>query len=372
MNKNGCYYRIEQLAHLALPSQVFIPAVLQELHFHISALSSTFCWIDAQGQLYNIFDEKLDIHVIDEFIASINQTASDNKAGTVSWISQIDEVITTYEMTGQNAHLADFYQKVVMPPGYDNTCFIPIQHNGGNIGLLMVHRLKDDAAFSPQEQQNLTVIATIIASGMTQQPRKSVMQMDGWEQGLLTVDEDGNLLNACDVGMKLLMLAHTDQIDKRIRAYPTVGSVFKNLPELIKSLFATYGNRSEFPNPVLTTSNAWGDFSIHGFLIADHTDNNSKQIGLTISKQEPFILKLFHRIKRLNLTSRQETVGLLYATGQQHHDIAETLGLSLFTVKEHVHNLSVTLKIHSRSELIELILCDIKPEILATAIAEKA
>jgi len=265
-------------------------------------------------------------------------------------------------MFGKNPHLAEFYKKVLIPMGYYNTCFVPVQHKGKNIGILMVHRQKNDTPFNLAERKQLSHIASIISTGVDHNPQQSVMQMDGWDQGLLTVDCSGKLLQSCNMGMKLLMLAHTDQIDDRIQAYPPVGSVFNGLPGLLKSLSSatTQGNKS--PNPVLTTRNAWGDFNLRAFLVNDYPDRKNQSIGLIISKQEPFILRLFHRIKKLGLTPRQETVGLLYAAGFQLQQIADVLELSLFTIKEHVHNLCIQVGIHSRSELIELILCDLKPE----------
>jgi len=366
MNKIECCYRIEQLVYLGMPSQIFIPAVLQELHHNIPALSNTFCWIDAKGNLCNIFDEKLDTHVIDEFISSLIHTADENRVNTINWVSQIKSVITSKDMFGKDSHLAEFYKKVLIPMGYYNTCFVPIQHQGKNIGILMVHRHKDDAPFNQTERQQLPNIASMIAEGMTQKPRKLILHMDGLDQGLLTVDQSGKLLQGCNMGMKLLMLAHSDTIDDKLHSYPPVSTVFRELPALIKALTAINVYSSKFSNTVLTTSNAWGNFNLRCFLVNDYANRKNKPVGLIISKQEPFILRLFHRIKIFGLTPRQETVGLLYASGFQHQQIADVLKLSLYTVKEHVHNLCEHLEIQSRSELIELIICDLNPEFTAT------
>jgi DNA-binding NarL/FixJ family response regulator len=73
-------------------------------------------------------------------------------------------------------------------------------------------------------------------------------------------------------------------------------------------------------------------------IIEDKAGRRSTQIGLNIR--------------------RQETVSLLYASGDHHQTIAEKLNLSLYTVKEHVKNITDRLDIHSRADLIELILCD--------------
>jgi DNA-binding NarL/FixJ family response regulator len=85
---------------------------------------------------------------------------------------------------------------------------------------------------------------------------------------------------------------------------------------------------------------------------------HSQRLCFNISWQEPFILKLFHRIKRLKLTPRQETVILLYTKGEPQQIIAYKLNLSVNTVKEHIKNICERLKVGSRGDLIERILCD--------------
>lgn len=359
MEKIQCCYRLEQLAGLGLPSQIFIPALLQELHHDIPSFSNTFCWQNNQGKLSNIYDEVQNTRASRDFITSMSSTKHDKYRHTIDWVSQLEQATTSFEQYGHNPYIAKFYKTVLLPLHYFNSCFIPIFHTETHkrLGVLMIHRQKDEPDFSVQERNQLQNIATLIAQGLQQSQTKNLYTTDGWEQGLLIVNHNSELNYACSMGEKLLSLACTSRFDATTEHMNDL-TIFKGFSSLIKNLLNAKCNDAGDFNPTLATANAWGEFKLRGFLIKDMTGKRSNQIGLNIRWQEPFVLKLFHRIRTLKLTPRQETVGLLYAAGNQHQTIANKLNLSLYTVKEHVRNISARLGIRSRADLIELILCD--------------
>lgn len=59
-----------------------------------------------------------------------------------------------------------------------------------------------------------------------------------------------------------------------------------------------------------------------------------------------------------DLTAREREVAELLATGLSNADIADRLYLSIYTVKNHVSNILMKFGVHSRTELIALILND--------------
>jgi DNA-binding CsgD family transcriptional regulator len=109
--------------------------------------------------------------------------------------------------------------------------------------------------------------------------------------------------------------------------------------------------------PILQLNSIWGSFEISGYPVIDTLGQRAPQVYLRICWQVPFALKLFHQIPNLQLTQRQEVIALLYATGEPTKTIASQLGLSLYTIKEHVQNIFDRLGIHTRAELIEYTIC---------------
>jgi len=270
----------------------------------------------------------------------------------------MDAPTTTSDCYGNCPYLADFYNTVLIPYGYFNSLFIPINQpeTRTRLGVLMVHRSRGEANFTQQEREYLLHVAEIIAYGLSQPALDSISTMDGWEQGLLIVDKNRQLQFSCSTGKKLLALA-TDSIpNNRSNGEVRDLSIISGLEPLIERILISDKHKSINLDSTIKITNTWGEFILRGFLINDSSDNSPK-ISFNISLQEPFVLKLFSRIKILNLTPRQETIALLYAAGDQHKIIADKLDISLHTVKEHVKNICDRLGICSRSDLISHILC---------------
>jgi len=353
-------HRLEQLAHMGLPEQIFIPALLQELHHSIPSLSNTFCWQDDKGQLNNIYDESLSTDAIDNFITALSSTKPDKYTHTTKWVSEIDKITSTREFYGQCPQIAEFYKTILLPLGYQNSCYVPIHcpQSGHRLGVLMIHRKRRDPDFSEKERAYLSYVAKTIALACQRPSDPDLYTIDGWERGLLIINTGAQLIYGCSMGLKLLALASSATFDDTNKVAPTNIKSFTGLSYLIDTLLSSKKNHNGNINPVLTERNAWGEFKLRGYLITDLKSDGPPQIGLHICWQEPFILKLFHRIKRLNLTPRQETVSLFYAAGLQLQSIATKLEISLHTVKEHIKNISERLKIKTRAELLALILSD--------------
>lgn len=352
-------YRLEQLAHMGLPEQIFIPALLRELHHEIASLANTFCWQDSDGKLNNIYDESLNTTGIDHFITAMSSSEPSKYTYTTQWVSQLNKITTTADFFGKCPHVADFYKTILRPMGYHNSCFIPITcpDTGKRYGVLMVHRKKGKSDFSTDEIDYLSQVADLIQIACKQDVNLDIHMLDGWEKGMLIINSEGVLQHSCAMGLKLLALASSSKFNQDNIQLPNNLNHFSGLNELINSLISPPKMGGDIP-PTLSIRNAWGEFKLRAFLINDLKNQDSPQIGLNISWQEPFILKLFHKIKTLGLTCRQETIALFYAAGDQLQVIADKLRISLHTVKEHIRNISLRLNIKSRAGLVGIILCE--------------
>lgn len=92
-------------------------------------------------------------------------------------------------------------------------------------------------------------------------------------------------------------------------------------------------------------------------------DDLAASIRLTASGQsalDPTVTRMIATEKDLlrDLTEREREVADLLASGLSNAEIADTLYLSIYTVKNHVSNILMKFQVHSRTELVALILSD--------------
>lgn len=353
------HYRLEQLAHLGLPNQLFIPALLQELHHEIPSVSNSFFWIDETFAISNIYDELNHNTIVDNIIEL--QSSAENKQGGNTLFNNLKEPKTTLQLVNQCQFSERMFSEVFHLHGYSNTCFVPVKNHDSNslLGVIALHRTTSDFDFNKNEKQQLEEISSIISNVWFRPARTDIKTTDGWYQGLLIVNEKGHIIEACAMGLKLLALASSDQFNLCWDNTLDNICLFDGAKELMQNLHRSDGPRTALIDPTFEVKNEWGQFKIKSYLVKNKKDEHKTKICFNIYWQEPLVLKLFHKIKKLGLTPRQETVGLLYASGHPLQIIADKLGLSIFTIKEHIKNISTRVDMKSRADLIELLLCEL-------------
>ncbi|NOQ93289.1 MAG: hypothetical protein GQ547_01500, partial [Methylophaga sp.] len=289
-----------------------------------------------------------------------SKSAPDSYAETATWLSQLNGPITSSDFNGHcPSYLSQSYKRILLPMGYINSCFVPvIQENTGlRLGVLIINRKHGEAEFSLQERKDLQCVARIIAKGLSQPQVENTYSVDGWQQGLLIIDKSGALNYTCPMGDSLLTLASSSQFNHHTKHAIERLAILKDLQHIIENVRLQGTERLSSSDATVTMKSSWGKFVLRAFLIEDIAGGAEAKIGINIRWQEPFVLKLFQRIRDLGLTPKQEVVGLLYALGEQHKVIAQKLDLSTHTVKEHVKNLCNRLSISTREDLISRILC---------------
>jgi len=354
-------YRLSQLAHLGLRSQLFVPAFLKELHHEIPSIANTFCWQNEAGVLDNIYDETANITIIESFIDSMCPVDRKQKyTRTIEWVSSLTGGTASFDNFGKCPFVADFYKTILLPAGYRNTYFLPIFNNARDkirLGVLMLHRSRHCKPFNADEKATLKRIGILMGQGLSRPVTEVSRTIEGDEKGMLIIDDRGYVEESCARGDKLLSLASSSQFGQS-NSRPNGILGFSGASQLIKETLKQNRYSSNKEKSTLTISNRWGDFVFEGFLIKKGNIKGKDKILINVNWQEPFVIKIFHSIKTLSLTPRQETVALLYAAGDPYQEIADKLKLSLHTVKEHVKDLSKALSIASRADLIELALCN--------------
>ena len=79
--------------------------------------------------------------------------------------------------------------------------------------------------------------------------------------------------------------------------------------------------------------------------------HRSSPLKIILMEQFPDTKIIKRQMKKYGMTSRQQEIALLVATGQSNREIAEKLYITEYTVKDHVKQIFQILDVHNRSEL---------------------
>lgn len=350
---NEHYHRLKALEHLQLPQRIFVAAFLAEIHHVLPSLSNSFCWLNRQNQPVDIYDE-INSYALSETLGRLLPAVNASQTSVFSQFADQSSLINTASSELATSALKRFYRRAFFPCGYHHTLLIPIAHHQDKSkGFLLINRSRHQQPFSKAELAQAQEIKTLVEEGLAKKTPSWQMTTTGWQSGLIIVDETAELLQCCPTGINLLALAtqrKTGQLGHHrlmdVRAVP--------------GMYQLIQNQLSMDNPSdnsLIIHSLWGEFHVSAYPVIDEIGNRAPQVHLNISWQVPFSLKLFHNIRYLDLTPRQEMIALLYASGEPTKTIASLFGLSLYTVKEHVHNIFDKLQIHTRAELIEYTIC---------------
>ncbi len=348
------YCRLQALEHIKLPEPIFVAAFLAELHHLLPSTSNSFCWLNRQNAPVDFYDEQ-STYSLSKNLSDAFSDKDDTLASKVSLWLERRGLLNTSDVTDTNDSLRHLYRQVFFPCGYHHSLILSVgQHRDRNKGILLVHRSRQQLKFSDEEAQRLSDCKKLLENGLARnEDFEYQATTSGWQSGLVIVDPRAQVVQCCPVGINLLALAtqcstgqfgHNRLMD--VRALP-------GIHELIQSVL----NDDTGVSNSITTQSVWGEFQISAYPVTDEIGHRAPQIYLNINWQIPFSLRVFHNIRFMALTPRQEIIALLYAIGQPTKMLANTLDLSLYTVKEHIHNIFDKLQIHTRAELIEEILC---------------
>lgn len=351
--------RFNQLENMSLHGRLLIVACLDEIQRTLHYYSCSFCWIgsDNLSDIFDIRNQTLFMQNYTKLCAEIPDLHDHMRL----WLKSLKTPISTNNIDITDKYLIEIYRNVLMPIGYLSTHYIPVLHprNKETIGVLMLHQKCVSHSEETLDHKFLENIRILITSALISINKINASVTDGWEQGMLIVDQYGSLNHACNIGYKLLNYASNKKKQTLAKSGQNFSKIqLEGLDELLESLTKKNHRTNDNKPSSLTVVSSWGVFNLSGYLIKDLSGNRSPQFVLLIKWQIPFELSLFMRIRQLELTKRQESVALMYASGAPVKIISNNLNISVYTVKEHIHNIFKRIGINSRSELISQIFCD--------------
>lgn len=127
------------------------------------------------------------------------------------------------------------------------------------------------------------------------------------------------------------------------------------LAQLCKDLNLIFHDKHA-PPPSFCHANGCGRFIFTAQWLEPQNREPGGFIGVTIEHQEPQALKILRGLRDLPLSPIQKEVALLLAQGMSNPEIGQRLHIKRTTVKDHIGKIFDKLDIHSREELLPLLL----------------
>jgi DNA-binding CsgD family transcriptional regulator len=331
LKKSAVRARIRQLCSLGVPAELLMAQLLPTLRELIPSDSAGFAWVDARGEIRNLYTERL---------SSPNppcaRTGRD-AALRESFLACAEAPDGIVAIRGDGRDAA-YEHDVLRPPGTHHALFGLVRQQSAALGQSVMR---------------------YVAHGLTaRELRMAGDQLafayeDSEEEAMLVTDAAGTIRFASDNGLRLLLLATVSEITPASLGSAVGEGAARTIKALCARLEAAARGLEKAPSAI-TLDSKWGRFVLRGYRLRDGSTREAR-IGLRIQRQVPMILRFVKAMARQSLSPQQREIALQIALGRSNAEISDRLGVSLNTVAYHVKQLFLRLDVHTRTEAVEKI-----------------
>ena len=334
-----------------------MPALLDELRAIVPHYGASVFFLDAQGQLANIYDENPETpHVAPLYLQEFyNHPEREYGTGFPDALRQrygvqgFEEIVTV-ELN--EFVRTDYYNLILRELGYSDLIRLAFWDGDVPVGGIMLARAPHERPFSVADRRRLAELSSFFAHALSSRAPRAAPLVESEREGLIVADAEGRIVSASAEGRRLLFLACNP------RAHPSDGRGPTVLPPaliaLSRTLAEVFADRLVHSAPTYHHRNVWGGFRFSGHRLEG--DTSISLIGITVTHQDPLPIRLARVAARLPLTSRQAEVSVLLADGLTDEATAKRMGISSNTVITHRRAIYEKLGVHSRSELVSRML----------------
>jgi DNA-binding CsgD family transcriptional regulator len=350
---------IRQLCCLGMGGRAIMPALLNAVRELVPFDAAEFAWLDARGELTNLYAEPMLPDDVMHFYFRRNNVAVEQHPASATFrirAAQVDPV-TAFSVTDA-LRRTEFYRHVLHQLGAQHVLFCVVRDRDRPLGQLSLYRGERRAAFGVPERHAIQAIAGYIAHGLddsiahARYASAEHSYRDTDQQTMLTLDRTGELRHCSSAARRLLLFATLESVNRGTVAQQdaAIRALMRELAGQLNAVFSGADDAARDPPGIIVT-NRWGRFVLRAYWLTDDARAPDALIGVQMRRQEPTVLRLSQAMRRLALSPQQKEVGLLVAQGKSNPEIAGALGVSLNTANYHVKQLFTKLNAHERSEV---------------------
>jgi DNA-binding CsgD family transcriptional regulator len=360
MKQSSVRARIRQLCCLGLPGELLIASLLPTLRELVPSDSAGFFWVDARGEMKNLYAERL---LPPEVMSLYFERYYDGREasfrkGFLARANAPDGVIAT--SADGDLRKSEYYHEILKRLDAHHVLYGIVREQGAALGQLSLYRPMDAPAFSARERNDLASVMKYVAHGVAagdtalpDGPSGFAFQ-DSDDEAMLVTDRAGNVRHGSEKARRLLLLATTSDINPASLKASVNDRALQALKTLCARLESLARGEDALP-PVMTLDTKWGRHILRAYWLDDDPFAAETLIGVRLQRQEPMILRFVEAMGRLPLSPQQREIALKIALGKSNQEIAEGLGVSGNTVAYHIKQLFLKLNVHDRAGAVERI-----------------
>ncbi|MEO8101974.1 MAG: helix-turn-helix transcriptional regulator [Betaproteobacteria bacterium] len=349
---------IRQLCCLGYPGQSLMPALLRAVREFIGADSAGFFWVDAKGDMTNLFAERmLSPGLMRLYFERHYDGAEHPFRQAFLQRASASELVSSSSASPELLKTA-YYNDILRYLDAHHVMYSVIRDQGHALGQLSLYRPKRAAAFTARERAAIQDISRYVAHAVScpvAQSDPKAQFVDSDDEGLVVVDNQGTIIQGAAPSLKLLAMATRGQFSPASPPLATgdiVPDVVLSLMERLRKVLA--GHAAIAPREQVET--AWGRFLLSAYALGSEGDTLPATIGIHVRRKEHVVVRLAQAMGSLDLPPQQREVALLLAQGKSNQEISAALNVSNNTASYHVKQLFFRLDAHDRAEAVARIL----------------
>jgi DNA-binding CsgD family transcriptional regulator len=357
MKQSNVRARIRQLCCLGLPGEMLVGSLLTALRELVPSESAAFFWVDARGEMRNLYAERLlPAEVMSLYFERYYDGAESSfRRAFRERAAAPDGVVAT----SPDAQLkkTGYYNEIMRRLDAHHVLYGIVREQGAALGQLSLYRPQDAPAFGTRERSDLASVMHYISHGIAigNTADASELQLrDSDDEALLVLDRGGRIRHASEKARRLLLLATTSEINPATLKAAASDRAAEPLRLLCGRLEAV-ARGEESPPPAMALDTRWGRHVLRAYWLDDDPGSPQALVGVRVQRQEPMILRFVEAMGRMPLSPQQREIALMIAQGRSNQEIAEDLGVSGNTVAYHIKQLFLKLDVHDRAGAVERI-----------------
>lgn len=357
MKPSSALATLRQIACLGYDGRMALPTLIEVLRSYVDFDISSLVFVNERYQpvdSYTGVSRRPDLHALylSKFFARLETQAMLSSGDLLRSKLPFDNT-TNY---GRQYYNSDFYDVICRPVDLHHGIRIALRDGQRPIACLVLSRPAGAKPFLAADEKRLLKARDFLCHALSKTADwQDEATVPSGETGFVVIDVDGRIQHLTSEADRLLNMA----------MYPrSTGGAFDDafyqrtrelLLPLVRRLTAitTGADRTA---PAIQIRNAWGNFSLRGYLMKPVGTGASSLIAIQIARHIPPPLRLLGLEQVQSLPEREKEICLLLAQGHTTPAIAQLVKRSPHTVVSQVRSLYNRFGVGSRNELLDLLL----------------